>query len=149
MFEKEDTLSLTAIQWFNKGYDYDVKEDYENAVFAYTKAIELNPKDADAYINRGVIYHTQGKYDLAIADYTKAIEFNPQDEDGYSNRGAVYHGQGEYSLAIGDYDKALELNPKAVDVYVSKLEACEESGLHTHSHIEKIKQNIKELGGSF
>lgn len=93
MFENEDQPSLTAIQWFNKGYDYDLKEDYDNAIFAYTKAIELNPEDADAYTNRGVIYDIQGKYDLAIVDYTKAIELNPEDADAYTNRGVIYDNQ--------------------------------------------------------
>ena len=35
MFENEDQPSLTAIQWFNKGYDYDIAEDYDNAILAF------------------------------------------------------------------------------------------------------------------
>jgi len=97
MFAKEDQPSLTAIQWFNKGYDYDVKEDYDNAIFAYTKAIELNPQDGDAYINRGVVYDTKGQYDLAIRDYDKMIELNPQAVDVYINKVSACEKSGDYT----------------------------------------------------
>jgi len=147
MFENENEPSLTAIQWFNKGYDYDVKEEYDNAIFAYTKAIELNPQDGDAYTNRGAVYDTKGEYDLAITDYTKGIELNPQDGDAYTNRGNVYLGKGQYDLAISDYDKMIELNPRDVDVYINKVFACEQSGLYTSSQIDAVKQKIRDLGG--
>jgi tetratricopeptide (TPR) repeat protein len=116
----ENEHSLTAIQWFNKGYDYDIKEDYDNAIFAYTKAIELNPHDPDAYTNRGVIYDIEGKYDLAIMDYTKAIELDPLDADVYTNRGVIYDNKGEYDLAIVDYTKAIELNPQDADAFANR-----------------------------
>lgn len=147
MFEKENEQSLTGIQWFNIGYDYDVKEDYENALFAYTKAIELSPQDADAYNNRGGIYDIKGEYDLAIMDYTKAIELNPQDGDAYHNRGNAYLNKDQYELAIVDYDKGIALTPQPVEVYINKLFACEQSGHYTGSQIEMMKQQIIDLGG--
>jgi len=147
MFTDESEPSLTAIQWFNKGYDYDVQEDYDNAIFAYTKAIELNPHDGDAYTNRGAVYDTKGEYDLAITDYTKAIELNPEDMDTYNNRGNVYLNKDQYDLAISDYDKMIELNPQAVDAYINKVFACEKSGNYTNSQIEAVKQKIIDLGG--
>lgn len=97
MFENEDELSLTAIQWFNKGYDYDVKEDYDNAIFAYTKSLELNPEDADAYTNRGVAYDTIGEYDLAIRDYDQIIKLNPRAVDAYINKVDACEKSGHYT----------------------------------------------------
>jgi len=43
----------------------------------YNKAIELNPKYADAYYNRAIAYKAQSNTKKAIKDYTKAIEINP------------------------------------------------------------------------
>lgn len=147
MFTNENEPSLTAIQWFNKGYDYDIKEDYDNAIFAYTKAIELNPQDGDAYNNRGAIYDIKGEYDLAITDYTKAIALNPQDADTYNNRGNAYLSKEQYDLAISDYDKTIALNPQDVYAYINKAFACEKSGCYSDSQIETLKQKIKDLGG--
>ena len=55
---------------------------YQEAIEAYTKAIELDPKYAVAYYGRGLIYVVLGDYRQAIRDYDKAIELDPKDADG-------------------------------------------------------------------
>ena len=50
------------------------------AIADYTKAIELNPKDQQAYWRRGLSYGHKGQCGPAIADYSKAIELNPKDQ---------------------------------------------------------------------
>ena len=47
------------------------------AISDYTKAIELNPKDAEAYYNRGVAYATLGKPEEAKKDLLKVVELDP------------------------------------------------------------------------
>ena len=47
--------------------------NHQEAINAYNKAIQLNPKDAEAYGNRGVAYSKLGNYQQAIKDYNKAI----------------------------------------------------------------------------
>ena len=46
------------------------------AIADYSKAIELNPNNADAYIGRGQVYSFTGYNDQAIADYDMAIMLN-------------------------------------------------------------------------
>jgi hypothetical protein len=43
---------------------------------AANQAIELNPKDADAFIGRGVAYAKLKQFEKAIQDYNQAIELN-------------------------------------------------------------------------
>ena len=42
------------------------------AISDYAKAIEIDPKDAEAYYNRGVDYYTAKEYDKAWIDVHKA-----------------------------------------------------------------------------
>ena len=56
---------------------YELKQ-HKEAIADYDKAIELNPKDAQAYNNRGVAKKMLKQYKEAIADYDKAIELNPK-----------------------------------------------------------------------
>ena len=60
-----------------EGNDLSKRKDYDGAIKAYTKAIELNPKNAGAYSRRGGCFQFKEDYDAAIADYKKAIALDP------------------------------------------------------------------------
>ena len=66
------------------------QNELDSAVEGYTKAIALDPQDAEAYGNRGHAYYDKGDYDRAIADYDQAIALDPQDAEAYYNRGVAY-----------------------------------------------------------
>lgn len=74
----------------NRGIAYGKKGQYDKAIFNFTKAIALNPRDAKAYNNRGICYHLIGQSDKAISDYNKAIEIDPMFAGAYYNRGIAY-----------------------------------------------------------
>ena len=107
-----------AIGHYNRGIDYIQQEKYDLALAEFTKAININPRYADAYNNRGNLYQQQGKPDLALSDYNKAININPRDAMAYLNRGILYyHQQQEPDLALSDYNKAIEINPQLALAY--------------------------------
>ena len=83
----------------------------------YTKAIELDPKSAMAYINRGVAYAKLKQYEKAIADFTRAIELDPKSASVYIRRGYAYVQLNQYDKAITDYNRAIELDPKSAKAY--------------------------------
>ena len=89
----------------------------EMAIEAYSRVIELNPNNPNAYNNRGVAYSAKGDFDRTIEDYTKAIELNPNYAVAYNNRGGVYYLKEEYESAIVDFTKATELNPDYAVAY--------------------------------
>ena len=61
---------------FSSGVDNHIQGNYQGAIADYTRAIEINPQNVDAYYNRGLAEDDSGDYEGAIADYTKAIEIN-------------------------------------------------------------------------
>ena len=68
---------------------YGEKGELDRAIDDWNKAIELDPKLAQAYNNRGAAYNGTGEHDLAIKDYTTAIKHQPDHGKAYSNRGIV------------------------------------------------------------
>ena len=66
------------------------KDELDSAIEGYTKAIALDPQDAEAYGNRGLAYYGKGDYDQAIADLSQAIALDPQDAEAYCDRGNAY-----------------------------------------------------------
>ena len=86
--------------------------EFDKAIPYFNKAIELNPRHAEAYRHRAYSFSQKGEYDKAIEDLGKAIELNPDCAEEYGNRGIVYFQKGEYEKAFADFTKDIDLNPK-------------------------------------
>jgi tetratricopeptide (TPR) repeat protein len=109
--------NLSAEDWFEKGNSFRIFNQYEEAIMAYTRALNINPRFADAYNNRGLARADKGNYDRSIADYNSALEINPRYALAYYNRGGVWVDKGDYDSAIADFNKALEINPRFAEAY--------------------------------
>ncbi len=102
----------SALDYFKQGVKFYDRKNYDWAIEAFTKAIEINPDDHSFYNNRGLALYGKRRFPEAIADFDKALELNPGDSAVYNNRGVAYEESGDTERAIADYRKALELNPK-------------------------------------
>ena len=69
----------TAKEYFDSGYDKTEAKDYYGAIADYTKAIEINPNYANAFINRGTSKGKLGDLNGACADWKKAAELGNTD----------------------------------------------------------------------
>jgi tetratricopeptide (TPR) repeat protein len=107
----------TAEEYLRSGNDYFNHGNLDQAIYAYTKAIDINSNLAKAYNNRGVAYADEGSLPRAIADFTMAIANNPKDEEAYNNRGHAYDAQGNLTQAIFDYSRAIRINPFYIKAY--------------------------------
>jgi Flp pilus assembly protein TadD len=55
------------------------------------QAIELNPKDFNAFNGRGTVYIKLKQFEKAIQDYNQAIELDPKYTHAFNNRGTAYN----------------------------------------------------------
>ena len=113
----------TKEQWLVAGNAHYNAGQYKEAIAAYDRAIQLDPKDAKAYNNRATIYRFLHEYQRAIIDYSRAIELNPKYAWAYGSRGFVYSDLKEYKKAIADYDRAIALDPNLPGFYGRRGEA--------------------------
>jgi tetratricopeptide (TPR) repeat protein len=95
----------------NRGYTYNLFENYTNALTDFNKAIEINPEFAYAYSNRAFSKIKLGLYNDAITDIDKAISIDAKDAYAYRNLGIYYLETKDYSKAIEQLQKAFELDP--------------------------------------
>jgi tetratricopeptide (TPR) repeat protein len=86
----EDERLFQANEWFEKGFYYGMNKEHEKAMEAFTKTIELDPRNALAYGNRSCAYSELGNYQEALADANKAIELNPKLALAFVNRGVAF-----------------------------------------------------------
>jgi tetratricopeptide (TPR) repeat protein len=110
-----DADKKEAKEWFRKGY---YAKTPEKQIEYYSRAIELNPKYANAFYNRGLAYYNLGKYNLAISDYNRAIELNPKYASAFNNRGWAYRQLGDLKKAKADAIRASELGTNSLMNYM-------------------------------
>ncbi len=105
---------IKAGAYNNRGLAKHDLQRYEEAIEDYDKAIELQPKLANAWFNRGNAKGSLQRHEEAIADFDTAIELQPDYAKAYHNRGVAKHSLGRYEEAIRDYYKAIELQCEKV-----------------------------------
>ncbi|MBI2830622.1 MAG: tetratricopeptide repeat protein [Chloroflexi bacterium] len=114
----------TVSEYLKRGTGLLDKGDFANAISDFTKAIELDPRSAEAYFHRGNAYSDSGDDEQAIADYTKSIDLNPKEGNPYYNRANVYYRRLEIDKAIADYTKAIELDaPYSPESYFNRAKS--------------------------
>jgi len=115
---------------------------FEQAVEAYTKAIELRPFYGEAWVGLGEAKAAKGEVDGAIAAYTKALAFNPFNPRVHMSLGKIYYAEkGLYYESVTAYKKAIELDPTSVDARMGLGEVYEDKGLYKEA-LEEYKRVI-------
>lgn len=140
--------SNSALGYNQRGVAYRMQGNHNDAIILFTKAIEINPQYAEAYLNRGLSYASSEfkKNEQAMSDFNKSIELNPKDNFFvYLSRGSLYYDKGNYRQAISDLDHAIEAKPDyddAQDVaayYKRGLAYAQESNYgHAISDLNKV-----------
>jgi cell division protein FtsN len=141
-------VRATEEDTFDKGVKLMGQQRYEEAIQAFSTAIEIIPRDYQAYNYRGVARALMGKYDKAIADYSKALEIRPRYAEAYNNRGFARTQNGDLGNALNDYTRALEINPFFVDAYNNKawvLATCADQRFRDGGQAVRLAQKAVEL----
>ena len=60
---------MTAVEYLMKAEELSDNEIYEEALFYYTKAVELDPNDPYTRASRGLCYERLEQYTDAIDDF--------------------------------------------------------------------------------
>jgi tetratricopeptide (TPR) repeat protein len=133
---------------FDKGLKLIGEQRYDEAIKAFSTAIEIIPRDYQAYNYRGVAWALKGNYDKALADYDKALEIRPRYAEAYNNRGFARTQQGDLRNALNDYARALEINSFFVDAYNNKawvLATCADQRFRNGGQAVRLAQKAVEL----
>jgi tetratricopeptide (TPR) repeat protein len=112
-------ISSVATAYCDNGWKFYERHDYDKALVAFNRALELDPKCSYAYCGRGCVWRAKKDYDRAMADFNRGIRLKPDDPSAYNNRGLVSYDKKDYDRAIADYDQAIRLAPNYAGAYSS------------------------------
>ena len=116
---------------YDLGIRYLTEGKYEEAVLAFTVAIDIYPKLAPSYEGRGDAYVEIAKlsadasayYESAISDYTSATEIDAEQATVFLKLGTVYDATADNMRAVDAYSRALTLNSTLTDAYALRGDA--------------------------
>jgi tetratricopeptide (TPR) repeat protein len=104
---------------------------FDQAVEAYSKAIELRPFFAEAHVGLGDAKAAKGDVDGAIAAYQKALVHNPMNPRVHMSLGKIYYAEKSlYYESVNAYKRAIDLDPRFVDAHMGLGEVYEDKGLY-------------------
>ena len=121
------SMGNTWQEQYDLGVRYLAEGNYEEAIIAFTAAIEIDPNRAEAYMGRGDAYVGSGEMEenltAALADYETAVALDETLVDAWFRLAEVY-------ISRGDYDMALEV------LY---------SGIESTGGVAEITERIQEV----
>src|SRR5262249_45088016 len=102
----------------NLGAVLNLLQQYDEAVTALRKGIQIDGQRVEGYYNLGLVYKRKGQSDLAITAYKEALRINPRMADAHLNLGNLYLEREHPRMALHHYEQAAQLRPgwdKAID----------------------------------
>ncbi|MDR0219919.1 MAG: tetratricopeptide repeat protein [Lachnospiraceae bacterium] len=100
-----------------------------------SKAIELNPRNAENYSGRSKVYEALGQDAEAEADKDEAIRLEPNLSEEYNSCGELKRRNGRYEEALADFNEAISraAEDDAAPYYINRgslyqeLKRCDEA----------------------
>ena len=96
---------------FTLGSIYASQGRHDEAVEAFSRVLELDPDDGEAWLNRARSNASLGKHSEAIHDCSRAIEINSADPHAYCDRAEAYLNLNQFSLALSDLENVRKIDP--------------------------------------
>jgi serine/threonine-protein kinase len=127
-------------------YHYWGYRNYEPALIAFRRALELQPNNARAYSLRGYVYRRKGEWEKSLAEITRAEELDPLDVNFVTERGLIHINLRQWDEAQRAITRALAIDPHHALAIAFLVQICENGrgDIQCARHaIESLPANIQ------
>jgi len=118
----------SSVALTKRGVRYLWLGDDKRAEADFTRALQLNPANAEAHDDMGVILARRGDYAKALQHFQQTVTLDSSYIKGYHNLAMVYFITGQDGAALEQINKALERAPDTRDSMLLKAEILERKG---------------------
>jgi len=113
---------LNDYSFVRAGNEFFKAGDKDNAIEEYQKALELNPKNAEAHLKLGFLfYNVKQMHKEGMEHYDKAFQLNPKDPRILHDLGMVLLHQRKLDEAIKYLSEALQRMPNGLNMQYSAV----------------------------
>jgi tetratricopeptide (TPR) repeat protein len=102
-------------------YRYWGTGDYDDAVKAYTRALQRLPNNAAIVVTLGNVKRRQGKWEEALALQTQATQLDPRNNNTWISCGITLHTLRRYDEALAAFNHGLEAAPGDTELLAKKI----------------------------
>ncbi len=161
-FNKALNTYKSAEVYYNIGYIKSLQKKYDEALYAFRKAVEINNLFAKAYRSMGDVYLKKGMLNEAEESFKKAgeiymmkdmseeaelafneaLKIDPSTINIYNSLGIIYRKRGDFDKAIAQYEKALKIDPSDENIYFNMARAYVEAD-DIPNAIESLEKALK------
>jgi tetratricopeptide (TPR) repeat protein len=143
-FNEAESLNLEeeqglSVLYNNKGYALLELHKYKEAIEAYDVAIDIDPKNVDAYDGKASALVKINYYKDAVKSFDKVIYLAPKYINAYKGKGYALEMLEHYERANNVYDDAIRINSKNADIYNLKGKLLEKLELYDDAKIAYTK----------
>lgn len=119
----------TAEEWFALALDCEADPATRaQAIEAYRRVLEKNPRWLEPYLNLGTLLYEQGRAAEAAACYQAGVELEPTNPLAHFNLGSVLEELGERVAARDHLRVAVQLKPDYPEAHYNLALVCEKLG---------------------
>lgn len=108
------------LPWYGKGATLVLLGQYEEALRAIDRALDINPRNEVAWVNKGNALTKLGRFVDALRCFNAALKVNPGYEVAWNNKGNALARLGRYEEALRCYEKALDIDATYRGAWVNK-----------------------------
>ncbi|MCL2481692.1 MAG: tetratricopeptide repeat protein [Spirochaetaceae bacterium] len=112
---EQDNTEIKALVYVHRGLAFFAESCYQEALDDFSKALEINSKNAKTLYLRGVTNRMLKNSPAALDDLRKAISLDPYQPDFWFAKAQLYFHSGDYLAARQDVEAALKLDPQSKD----------------------------------
>lgn len=111
------SFAQNADATFNKAENLFANGEYKEAAALYSKVINTDPENVNAFLRRGFCNSVLKQYEASIKDFSYVIEKHPKHPFAYLSRGSAYNKTEQFKTALIDFDMVLNMDPKNQEAY--------------------------------
>ncbi|HJU67736.1 MAG TPA: protein kinase [Gemmatimonadaceae bacterium] len=101
-------------------YYYWGRRNYDEAIKEFTRALELEPSNAQALRQLGNVRRRQGRFAEAVDDYRRSADLDPRSHQAWFNLGETLLFTHRYDEARLHLDRVTALAPEFLEGYIQR-----------------------------
>ena len=123
-----------------RGQYYEARQQDQEAITEYRRALELNPKLRKVHLSIGTIYWTKGNLKEALPEIQQEIELDPNNSMALYIAGDILYSQNQMNGAKEYYLKSLALAPNMIEAHlgVARIYTSEGDYENVVNHLQQV-----------